>query len=317
MPQEAASSGLVDPDSRPPPPPPSSPPPAQQLSPEALRELVLACGSEAEGGNEASSPTRDRLRGQLGFCFDPMPWDLAAAAVADGGVTAMGRMGRTPEGVARYWRWRDEVCAGEYASTADYVRIEIMGCEAAVAGGESRGEVVGGGGGVGVAFFFRFVSGGVFFRSFFLTYLALAPWLSLSLSRQPKKNKNERREKGRGGSPRRRGLEDHLEGKRARFLFFLFLFSFFPSSDFSSSSSPFFLPLLFSVLSQGPLRLLPPPPASHPLPHSHSHDRTSPTTSRRAWSISTSGPSRPWRPRGSSSSSRRGGRAPTSRRCGT
>ena len=158
MPQEAASAGLVavvDPDSLP---PSSSPPPQQQLSPETLRELVLACGKEAEEDDEdkkeASSTTltRERLRGQLGFCFEPMTWESAAAAIADGGVSAMGRMGRTPEGVARYWRWRDEVCAAEYATTADYVRIEIMGCEAAVAGGELRWF---GGGGV---FFFVFSS---------------------------------------------------------------------------------------------------------------------------------------------------------------
>ena len=151
MPQEEqAASGLdaaVDPDSPRPlppsspssPPPPAPPPPAQQLlPPETIRELVLACGREAEDGKEASASTsaRDRLRGQLGFCFDPMPWERAAAAIADGGVSAMGQMGRTPEGVAHYWRWRDEVCAREYASAADYVRIEIMGFEAAVAGGE-------------------------------------------------------------------------------------------------------------------------------------------------------------------------------------
>lgn len=122
-------------------PPPSSCPssPPEQLPPETLRELVLACGREAEenGKEEASTSTRDRLRGQLGFCFEPMPWGRAAAAVADGGVRAMGAMGRTPEGVARYWRWRDEVCAREYASTADFVRIEIMGFETAVAEGKS------------------------------------------------------------------------------------------------------------------------------------------------------------------------------------
>lgn len=144
MPQEEEHLGAaaVDPDVAvdPLPPPSASPPP--QLPPETLRELVLACGREAEeeGGEKkatSTSSTRDRLRGQLGFCFEPMRWERAAAAVADGGVSAMGRMGRTPEGVARYWRWRDEVCAREYASTADYVRIEIMGFEAAVAGGKS------------------------------------------------------------------------------------------------------------------------------------------------------------------------------------
>ena len=146
MPQdeEEQLDAAVDPDGAvddPLPPPSSSPssPPPEQLPPETLRELVLACGREADedGKNQASTSTRDRLRGQLGFCFEPMPWERAAAAVADGGVRAMGAMGRTPEGVARYWRWRDEVCAREYASTADYVRIEIMGFEAAVAGGTS------------------------------------------------------------------------------------------------------------------------------------------------------------------------------------
>lgn len=142
MPQEAASAGLVaiDPNSLPPPP---SSPPQQQLPPETLRELVLACGREDEEKQDekkevASTHTRDRLRGQLGFCFEPMTWESAAAAIADGGVAAMGRMGRTPEGVARYWLWRDEVCVKEYASTADYVRIEIMGCAVEVAGGELR-----------------------------------------------------------------------------------------------------------------------------------------------------------------------------------
>ena len=130
MPQEAAS-GLVvvDPDASSSL-PPSSSLPRTQLSPETLRALVLKCGREAEGEASclsAAAPStsnalkaRDRLRGQLGFCFDPMPWEQAVAAIADGGVEAMGQMGRTPEGVARYWRWRDEVCAKEYASTADF-----------------------------------------------------------------------------------------------------------------------------------------------------------------------------------------------------
>ena len=161
MPQQEQASGLdVDPDTSHPLPSPSSPPPPpapaqqqqhHQLSPETLRELVLACGREEEASTSTSSSAaaRDCLRGQLGFCFDPMPWERAAAAIADGGVAAMGRMGRMPEGVARYWRWRDEVCAREYASTADYVRIEIMGCEVAAAGGELKreGEKSRGGGG--------------------------------------------------------------------------------------------------------------------------------------------------------------------------
>ena len=142
MPQESALVVDLDPGddaSRPPSPSPSSS--QQQLSPEALRELVLACGREAaeDGHQQASTSTRNRLRGQLGFCFYPMPWAAAVEAVADGGVAEMGKMGRTPEGVARYWAWRDEVCDKEYATTADYVRIEIMGCEEAEAAGGERG----------------------------------------------------------------------------------------------------------------------------------------------------------------------------------
>jgi len=266
MPQEAASSGLVDPDSRPPPPPPSSPPPAQQLSPEALRELVLACGSEAEGGNEASSPTRDRLRGQLGFCFDPMPWDLAAAAVADGGVAAMGRMGRTPEGVARYWRWRDEVCAGEYASTADYVRIEIMGCEAAVAGGESRGEVVGGGGGWGWRFFsFRFRGGSSSALSFSRTLLLPPGSLFLSLDNR-KKTKRKTGERSRGLPPQTRP-RGSSGGKTCAFFILSFSFFFFPLVRFLVfllsllPSPPFLGPLSRSPSSPPPAPGFPPPPS--------------------------------------------------------
>jgi hypothetical protein len=142
MPQEVASGSVAANDPNPlnpssSPPSSSSSLPAQQLPPEALRELVLACGREAEEnqqqGGEASTSTRERLRGQLGFCFEPLSWEHAAEAIADGGVAAMGQMGRTPEGVARYWKWRDEVCAREYSSIADYVRIEIMGCESSVA----------------------------------------------------------------------------------------------------------------------------------------------------------------------------------------
>lgn len=146
--QDEAATGVVvvDPDAASPSPAPSSSLPPTQLSPETLRALVLECGREeaeeeekacsASTSTAAALKTRDRLRGQLGFCFEPMPWDQAVAAIADGGVEAMGRMGRTPEGVARYWRWRDEVCAKEYASTADFVRVEIVGFEVGVAGGE-------------------------------------------------------------------------------------------------------------------------------------------------------------------------------------
>lgn len=151
--------------SPPPPPPPNatSPPssssslPPTQLSPETLRSLVMACSGEGGGGRRggdeegtsssssaaaasiaatAANEARDRLRGHLGFCFEPMSWSDAKAAIADGGVEAIGRMGRTPEGVAEYWRWRDDVCSKEYASTADFVRIEIMGFDAAVGKGK-------------------------------------------------------------------------------------------------------------------------------------------------------------------------------------
>ena len=49
-----------------------------------------------------------RLRGYPGFCLDPMPWAEAAACVEDGGVAALGRMGRDPAGVATYWAWKKQ-----------------------------------------------------------------------------------------------------------------------------------------------------------------------------------------------------------------
>lgn len=232
MPQEAAS-GLVvvDPDASSSL-PPSSSLPRTQLSPETLRALVLKCGREAEGEASclsAAAPStshalkaRDRLRGQLGFCFDPMPWEQAVAAIADGGVEAMGQMGRTPEGVARYWRWRDEVCAKEYASTADYVRVEIMGFEVGVAGGE-------------LCVFFSF--------SF-----PLSSKVSNNLSRLPShsldNNKNKTGERSRGLLLRTRARESS-GGKTCVCSFFCF---------------GFFFSFLLSLLSISQFSFSPPPP---------------------------------------------------------
>ena len=167
MPQEHAHADPDDPEPAPSSSPPQPPPPheqqqqqqqqQQQLSPKTLRELVLACGREELGKEEEQKKTftsttdRDRLRGQLGFCFEPMAWKSAVAAIADGGVSAMGTMGRTPEGVARYWAWRDGECAREWASTADFVRVEIMGFKVGVGQGE---------GGFVFFFFSFFIIGG-------------------------------------------------------------------------------------------------------------------------------------------------------------
>jgi hypothetical protein len=114
------------------------------LIPSAARGQSCLCGTAADELVAARLGLEREWVVQVPF--DSAAWRLEHVVVGealvvaqggDGGVAAMGRMGRTPEGVARYWRWRDEVCAREYASTADYVRIEIMGFEAAVAGGKS------------------------------------------------------------------------------------------------------------------------------------------------------------------------------------
>lgn len=98
---------------------------------------------------------------------------------------------------------------------------------------------VGGGGGVFFSFRFR---GGVFFRSFFLTYLALAPWLSLSLSRQPKKNKTKDGRKVAGAPPA--GAASRIIWRENVRVFYSFFF--------------------FFLFSPRPISCLPPLPSSFP-----------------------------------------------------
>jgi hypothetical protein len=75
----------------------AAPPP---LSPRTVRAIV-----------DSGDPVQHaRLAGQPGFCLTPMAWPDAAAAVADGSVQALGRMGRDADGVRVYWKWKDEVC---------------------------------------------------------------------------------------------------------------------------------------------------------------------------------------------------------------
>ena len=59
-----------------------------------------------DAGDAAAYP---RLASTPGFCLHPMPWRDAVAAVRDGSVAALGRMGRDAQGVRVYWRWKDEV----------------------------------------------------------------------------------------------------------------------------------------------------------------------------------------------------------------
>lgn len=73
-----------------------SPPP---LPPDVVHAIIAA-------GDPAAYP---RLAGTPGFCLTPMRWADAAAAVADGSVAALGRMGRDADGVRVYWKWKEEV----------------------------------------------------------------------------------------------------------------------------------------------------------------------------------------------------------------
>lgn len=81
----------------------AAPPP---LSPRTVRAIV-------DSGDPAQHA---RLAGQPGFCLTPMAWPDAAAAVADGSVQALGRMGRDADGVRVYWQWKDEVLWGVWGS---------------------------------------------------------------------------------------------------------------------------------------------------------------------------------------------------------
>ena len=77
---------------------PSPPPPP--LPPDRVRAIV----------DSGDPQLHAQLAGTPGFCLQPMPWPAAAAAVSDGSVQALGRMGRDAEGVRVYWKWKDEVC---------------------------------------------------------------------------------------------------------------------------------------------------------------------------------------------------------------
>ena len=76
--------------------PPSPPPP---VPPDRVRAIV----------DSGDPQLHAQLAGTPGFCLQPMPWTDAAAAVADGSVQALGRLGRDAEGVRVYWKWKDEV----------------------------------------------------------------------------------------------------------------------------------------------------------------------------------------------------------------
>jgi hypothetical protein len=63
-------------------------------------------------------PTPARHNGTAGVVLEPMPWQQLVSLIADGSPRALGRLGRHPLGIKRYWDHRDKVLLQRYASGA-------------------------------------------------------------------------------------------------------------------------------------------------------------------------------------------------------
>ena len=99
---------------------------------------------------DGKCPDLECLRGVPGVNLEPTTWAELAKLVADGGVAALGRLGRSPLQLKQYEEYMVSVRA-RYASVTDYLHAKVFGLPAAPGpgagvkrpGAEQRSEALG------------------------------------------------------------------------------------------------------------------------------------------------------------------------------
>jgi Protein of unknown function (DUF3605) len=55
-----------------------------------------------------------------------MSYESAKALIEEGSIEALGRLGRSPQGLKKYWDYRENVISKSYASVTDYLMHSVF-----------------------------------------------------------------------------------------------------------------------------------------------------------------------------------------------